>query len=106
MVALAEAAASTRDGPPLLPYSVLLRVGFTLPRSVTTLAVSSYLTFSPLPSRLAEAQREGGLFSVALSLGSLPVDVIHHTALRSPDFPRPDSQEASEETPGRDPVLY
>ena len=40
---------SARNEQPLLPYSVLLRVGFTLPRSVTTLAVSSYLTISPLP---------------------------------------------------------
>ena len=30
----------------------------------------------------------GGIFSVALSLGSLPVDVSHHPALRSSDFPR------------------
>ncbi len=30
----------------------------------------------------------GGIFSVALSLGSLPVGVTHHPALRSPDFPR------------------
>jgi hypothetical protein len=30
----------------------------------------------------------GGLFSVALSLGSPPLDVIQHPALRSPDFPR------------------
>ena len=29
----------------------------------------------------------GGLFSVALSLGSPPLDVIQHPALRSPDFP-------------------
>ena len=31
----------------------------------------------------------GGLFSVALSLGSPPLDVIQHPALRSPDFPPP-----------------
>ena len=31
----------------------------------------------------------GGIFSVALSLGSLPVVIRHHIALRSPDFPRP-----------------
>jgi hypothetical protein len=44
--------------------------------------VSSYLTVSPLPNEL------GGLLSVALSCGSPQVDVIHHSALRSPDFPR------------------
>ena len=32
-----------------LPYLVLLRVGFTVPRHVTTRAVRSYRTFSPLP---------------------------------------------------------
>jgi len=35
----------------MLPYLVLLRMGFTLPRSVTTRAVRSYRTISPLPSR-------------------------------------------------------
>ena len=34
---------------PLLPYLVLLRVGFTLPSCVTTDAVRSYRTISPLP---------------------------------------------------------
>ena len=29
----------------------------------------------------------GGIFSVALSLTSRSVDVIHHPALRCPDFP-------------------
>ena len=33
-----------------LPYSVLLRVGFAVPQSVTTCAVRSYRTFSPLPA--------------------------------------------------------
>ena len=32
------------------PYLVLLRVGFTVPRSVATRAVRSYRTFSPLPA--------------------------------------------------------
>jgi hypothetical protein len=33
----------------LLPYSVLLQVGFSVPRRVTTRAVRSYRTISPLP---------------------------------------------------------
>jgi hypothetical protein len=33
-----------------LPYSVLLRVGFAVPQGVTTCAVRSYRTFSPLPA--------------------------------------------------------
>jgi hypothetical protein len=34
---------------PPLPYLVLLRVGFSMPRPVTRRAVRSYRTFSPLP---------------------------------------------------------
>ena len=33
----------------MLPYLALLRVGFTVPRTVTGRAVRSYRTFSPLP---------------------------------------------------------
>ena len=49
--------------------------------TVTRDAVRSYRTFSPLPSI------EGGMFSVALSLGSLRVAVSDHRALPSSDFP-------------------
>ena len=67
--------------PRTLPYLALLRMGFTeLPTSPPEL-VSSYLTLSPLPAQA------GGLLSVALSLGSPPVPVRDHPALRSPDFP-------------------
>ncbi len=77
---------SWRDGPPLLPYLALLRVGFTeLPASPPAL-VSSYLTVSPLPA--PPRRGVGGLFSVALSLGSLPLGVTQHPARWSPDFPR------------------
>jgi len=34
----------------VLPYLVLLQAGFTVPRAVTSRAVRSYRTFSPLPS--------------------------------------------------------
>ena len=64
-----------------LPYLVLLQAGFTVPRTVTSRAVRSYRTFSPLP---AEA---GGLFSVALSVGSRPPGVTWRPVRRSPDFP-------------------
>ena len=33
----------------MLPYLVLLRVGFTLPQTVARYAVRSYRTISPLP---------------------------------------------------------
>jgi hypothetical protein len=61
----------------------LLRVGFTVPRTVTGRAVRSYRTFSPLPA----PKRLGGMFSVALSVGSRRPGVTWHLALRSPDFP-------------------
>ena len=53
--------------------------------AVTGDAVRSYRTFSPLPI-CAEAQT-GGLFSVALSVGSRRPGVTWHLAQWSPDFP-------------------
>lgn len=51
--------------------------------SVARSAVRSYRTFSPLPV-LANL---GGVFSVALSVGSRPPGVTWHPVLWSPDFP-------------------
>ena len=68
-------------------YLVLLQVGFTyLPQSLRVL-VSSYLTFSPLPTETEVL--EGGIFSVALSLSRLSgtVRITDHPALWSSDFP-------------------
>jgi hypothetical protein len=45
------------------------------------------LTRSSCIAARRSTQAPGGLFSVALSLGSPPLDVIQHPALRSPDFP-------------------
>ena len=55
-------------------YSVLLPVGFTVSETVAGPAVRSYRTVSPLPAigLKAKAAPAGGLFSVALSLGSPP----------------------------------
>jgi len=76
------------DGPSFtLPYLALLLVGFTWHPASPPDPVSSYLTLSPLPA-FAKASA-GGLLSVALSLGSPPLDVIQHHALWSPDFPPP-----------------
>jgi hypothetical protein len=74
------------------PYLVLLRVGFTELSMSPPRLVRSYRTVSPLPGKRRRAARRslhdpGGLFSVALSLGLPPLDVIQHPALRSPDFP-------------------
>jgi len=50
-------------------------------------AVRSYRTISPLP-RL-NATRRGGMFSVALSLGSHPPDVIRHRLPAEPGLSSP-----------------
>ena len=70
-----------------LPYLVLLRMGCTVPRRVATRAVRSNRTFSPLPASDPKTGCLGGLFSVALSVGSRPPGVTWHPALWSPDFP-------------------
>ena len=50
--------------------------------TVTSRAVRSYRTFSPLPTEV------GGLFSVALSLTQREsVGITHHRVLSCPDFP-------------------
>jgi len=67
----------------VFPYSILLRMGFTVPLCVATSAVRSYRTVSPLPGPKAV----GGLFSVALSVGSRRPGITWHPALWSPDFP-------------------
>ena len=41
---------TSRPAGRLFPYLVLLRVGFTVPRTVASRAVRSYRTFSPLPA--------------------------------------------------------
>jgi len=50
-------------------YLFLLQKGFTKPIKSLILLVVSYTTFSPLPYKY------GGLFSVALSLESLPAAI-------------------------------
>ncbi len=76
------------DGPSLIPFGIaflfdLAPCGVCPAADVTISAVRSYRTFSPLP-RL----KRGGMFSVALSVGSPLPRVTRHTALWSSDFPR------------------
>ena len=68
----------------VLPYLVLLQAGFAVPPSVTTGAVRSYRTLSPLPATLACDL--GGLLSVALSVGSRPPGVTWRLALGARTF--------------------
>ena len=57
---------------------------------VAARAVRSYRTISPLP----RPQGEGGLFSVALSLGSPPADVIRHRVSVEPGLSSRTSRKA------------
>ncbi len=67
---------------------VLLRVEFTLLRTVASRPVRSYRTLSPLPDPLIlRIKAIGGLLSVALVVGLRPPGVTWHPALWSPDFP-------------------
>ena len=70
----------------MLPYVALLQAGFSKHPALLPGLVGSYPTVSPLPGGLAPP---GGLVSVALSVGSLPLAVSQRPALRSPDFPLP-----------------
>ena len=63
-----------------LPYSVLLQMGFTKPISLLTAGVL-------LPHLSTLTTYAAVSFSMALSLGLPPPDVIRHPALRSSDFP-------------------
>src|SRR6266446_2042904 len=60
-------------------------------------AVRSYRTVSPLPRRYATCR--GGLFSVALSLGSRPPDVIRHRTSMEPGLSSPATFRCSPERP-------
>ena len=57
-------------------------IGALLPHRFT-------LTKAPCTLASHSVRGPGGLFSVALSLGSPPLEVIQHPALWSPDFPPP-----------------
>ena len=58
-----------------------------MPQAVTSWAVGSYPTFSPLPN-ITQVFVLGGLFSVPLSLGLPPLGVTQHLPLWCPDFPQ------------------
>jgi len=70
-------------GPHEVPLFGLAPGGVYPATGVTTGAVRSYRTISPLPV----PKDVGGIFSVALSVGFRPPGVTWHPALWSPDFP-------------------
>ena len=61
-------------------YLALLRVGFTLPLPLPATRCALTAPFHPY-------QHDGGIFSVALAVGSRLPGVTWHSALWSPDFP-------------------
>ena len=72
---------------PCRPYSVLLPVGFALPPALPPTRCALTAPFHPYRSGVpprARGRRGGGLFSVALSLGSRPPDVIRHRMSMEP----------------------
>jgi len=64
------------------PYSVLLPVGFAVPPALPQPRCALTAPFHPYPP--SPEAPEGGLFSVALSLGSRPPDVIRHRMSMEP----------------------
>src|SRR5882757_10684260 len=77
--------------PGVPPLFGLAPGGVCLTASVAGRAVGSYPTVSPLPSQFTQwANRAGGLFSVALSLGSPPPAVSRHRVSVEPRLSSPD----------------
>ena len=69
---------------PMFPYLALLQVGFAVPLPLPAARCALTAPFHPCRHPMGVL---GGLFSVALSVGSRPPGVTWHLALRSPDFP-------------------
>src|SRR3982751_3981729 len=83
--------------PACRPYLVLLPVGFAVP---LPLPVARWALTPPFhPCR--PASRAGGLFSVALSLGSPPPDVIRHRVSVEPGLSSPSRSPAKAQPSGR-----
>ena len=68
----------------MLPYLALLPAGFALPSPLPSTRCALTAPFQPCRHACA---RLGGIFSVALSVGSRPPGVTWRRALWSPDFP-------------------
>ena len=70
----------------LLPYLALLPAGFAVPSPLPSTRCALTAPFHPCRRACA---RLGGVFSVALSVGSRPPGVTWRRAIWSPDFPLP-----------------
>ena len=78
-------------------YLVLLRVGFTMRRSLLNVRCALTAPFHPYLRLLAQPLAVCSLLHwPSMSLEAHIPDVIRHTALRSPDFPPPPDGEPRE----------
>jgi len=77
---------SRADNTLTLPYLVLLRVGFTLPLLLPAARCALTAPFHPY-RHVPIGTKSGGMFSVALAVGSRLPGVTWHSVLWSPDFP-------------------
>ena len=93
--------AARRGQRPPAPLFGLAPGGVYPATDVATGAVRSYRTISPLP--ISRERLVGGIFSVALSVGSRPPGITWHPALRSPDFP---PHRETRRLPGRLPPVF
>ena len=108
----------------LPPYLVLLRVGFTLPPPLLAERCALTAPFHPYPGaapaanpieadRFGDARLKDGVAEAVCSLWHWPStgldarvpDVIRHTALRSSDFPPPDTLACARASGSDRPVL-
>ena len=78
-----------RTSPRCRPYSVLLPVWFAMPSPLPETRCALTAPFHPCPPLPPQRERGGGLFSVALSLGSPPPDVIRHRMSMEPGLSSP-----------------
>src|SRR5437763_13892244 len=76
------------NSPRCRPYSVLLPVWFAMPFPLPDPRCALSAPFHPYPPKPARA-KEGGSFSVALSLGLPPPDVIRHRMSMEPGLSSP-----------------
>jgi hypothetical protein len=78
-----------RDGPSLLPYLALLRVGFALPVKLLPPRCALTAPFHPYLGRCCATRRY--IFCGTFRIRFRTPAVSRHAALRRPDFPPPDA---------------
>ncbi len=85
------------ETPACRPYLVLLPVGFTMPPPLPAARCALTAPFHPYPP--SPKASEGGLLSVALSLGSPPPGVTRHRVSVEPGLSSPEPRLRARERP-------